>query len=94
MTTEKCLKCTKVSDLKAPTTNSGGRKARPYDGQVNPFGRGGVYLPAIVRLRWTQARRAGPRPQRTDRSANPCIGIAQFREKCLKLRYRKEFNPI
>jgi len=36
----------------APTTNSGGRKARPYDGQVNPFGRGGVY----------------PRPQRTDRS--------------------------
>ena len=78
MTTEKCLKCTKVSDLKAPTTNSGGRKARPYDGQVNPFGRGGVY----------------PRPQRTDRSANPCIGIAQFREKCLKLRYRKDSNPI
>ncbi len=52
-----------MSDLEAPTTNSGGRKARPYDGQVNPFGRGGVY----------------PRPQRTDRSANPCIGIAQFR---------------
>ena len=53
----------KMSDLEAPTTNSGGRKARPYEGQVNPFGRGGVY----------------PRPQRTDRSANPCIGIAQFR---------------
>jgi hypothetical protein len=33
----------KMSDLEAPTTNSGGRKARPYDGQVNPFGRGGVY---------------------------------------------------
>jgi hypothetical protein len=48
----------KMSDLEAPATNSGGRKARPYDGQVNPFGRGGVY----------------PRPQRTDRSANPCIG--------------------
>ena len=53
----------KVSDLKAPTTNSVGRKARPYDGQVNPFDRGGVYLPAIVRLRLTQARRAGPRPR-------------------------------
>jgi hypothetical protein len=52
----------KMSDLEAPTTNSGGRKARPYDGQVNPFGRGGVY----------------PRPQRTDRSANPCIEIAQL----------------
>ncbi len=23
-----------MSDLEAPTTNSGGRKARPYDGQV------------------------------------------------------------
>ena len=33
----------KMSDLETPTTNSGGRKARPYDGQVNPFGRGGVY---------------------------------------------------
>jgi hypothetical protein len=32
-----------MSDLEASTTNSGGRKARPYDGQVNPFGRGGVY---------------------------------------------------
>ena len=36
-----------MSDLEAPTTNSGGRKARPYDGRVNPFGRGGVYLPAM-----------------------------------------------
>ena len=53
----------KMSDLKAPTSNSGGHKVRPYDGQVNPFGRGGVYA----------------RPQRTDRSANPYIGIAQFR---------------
>ncbi|GAG42903.1 unnamed protein product, partial [marine sediment metagenome] len=26
----------------------------PYDGQVNPFGRGGVYLPAIVRRRRTK----------------------------------------
>jgi len=52
-----------MSDLEAPITNSGGRNARPYDGQVNPFGRGGVY----------------PRPQRTVFSANPCIGIAQFR---------------
>ena len=45
----------KMSDLGAPTTNSGGRKARPYDGQVNPFGRGGVYL----------------RPQRTPREIVP-----------------------
>ncbi len=46
----------KMSDLEAPTTNSGGRKARPYDGQVNPFGRGGVYLSAVA---WAKA---GPRP--------------------------------
>jgi len=54
-----------MSDLEAPTTNSGGRKARPYDGQDKPFGKGGVYLPAIA---LAQAKRAGPRPQRTDRS--------------------------
>ncbi len=47
----------KMSDLEASTTNSGGRKARPYDRQANPFGRGGVY----------------PRPQRTDRSARARI---------------------
>jgi hypothetical protein len=34
-----------MSDQEAPTTNSGGRKARPYDGQGNPFCRAG-FIPA------------------------------------------------
>ena len=52
-----------MSDLEAPTTNSGGRKARPYGGQVNPFCRGGGYLPAIV-LRGL--RRGGRVPARKE----------------------------
>ena len=53
----------KMSDLEAPTTNLGGRKARLYDGQITPSCRGGVY----------------PSPQRSDRSANPSLGSAQYR---------------
>ncbi len=52
-----------MSDLETVKTNSGGRKARPYDMQLNSFGRGGVY----------------PRPQKSDRSANSCVVIVRFR---------------
>jgi hypothetical protein len=59
-----------MSDLEASITNSGGRKARPYDGQANPFGRGGVY----------------PRPQRTDRSANFGFGGRAKLINCFSLK--------
>ena len=69
-----------MSDLEAPTTNSGGRKARPYDGQVNPFGRGGVYLPAIV-LRGL--RRGGRVPARKEPIASliPPLGSLNLASK-------------
>ena len=39
----------KMSDLETPTTNSGGRKARPYDGQVNLLV-GAGFIPARKEL--------------------------------------------